>query len=349
MRTRPRWPSHVLAEERKTLEVTIQLDPAHRQLELFGPADSHLRLLRRSVGVQITARQSNLIVSGTEKNVNRAAEIIDRMQKHLIKHRTLTAADVNSFIDRPPAFLRKQEGGAPLTAETSEGPRLAGTQAITVYSHKQVVEPSTAGQLRYIEAMLANDITFCIGPAGTGKTYLAVAIAVSMLKKKQIRRIVLARPAVEAGEKLGFLPGDIQAKVNPYLRPLFDALEDMMDFTQMKKFMELDIIEIIPLAFMRGRTLNEAAIICDEAQNTSSGQMLMVLTRLGHGSKMIVTGDITQIDLENPQKSGMVEAINLLRRIKSIGVVELTQRDIVRHRLVQNIVRAYKKKQKPKK
>ncbi|MHC4174701.1 MAG: PhoH family protein, partial [Planctomycetota bacterium] len=177
--------------------------------------------------------------------------------------------------------------------------------------------------------------------------YLAVAIAVSMLKKKQIRRIVLARPAVEAGEKLGFLPGDIQAKVNPYLRPLFDALEDMMDFAQMKKFIELDIIEIIPLAFMRGRTLNEAVIICDEAQNTSPLQMLMVLTRLGHGSKMIITGDITQIDLETGQKSGMVDAIETLRRIKGIGYIALTQKDIVRHRLVQNIVQAYKKKTKP--
>jgi phosphate starvation-inducible PhoH-like protein len=196
--------------------------------------------------------------------------------------------------------------------------------------------------------MLANDLTFCIGPAGTGKTYLAVAVAVSMLKKKQIRRIVLARPAVEAGEKLGFLPGDIQAKVNPYLRPLFDALEDMMDFAQMKKFMELDIIEIIPLAFMRGRTLNEAVIICDEAQNTSPLQMLMVLTRLGHGSKMIITGDITQIDLEPGQRSGMVEAIATLRRIKGIACVELTRRDIVRHRLVQNIVRAYRKREKDK-
>jgi len=320
------------------LEVNIQLDPAHRILELFGPADSHLRLLRRSLGVQITARQSNLIVSGKDANVNRVVEIIDQMQKHLIKHRTLTAAEVNSFIDHPRQIANRKSQIANRSA-ISDKP-----EGITVYSNKQVVEPATSGQLRYIEVMLANDITFCIGPAGTGKTYLAVAIAVSMLKKKQIRRIVLARPAVEAGEKLGFLPGDIQAKVNPYLRPLFDALEDMMDFAQMKKFMELDIIEIIPLAFMRGRTLNEAAIICDEAQNTSSLQMLMVLTRLGHGSKMIVTGDITQIDLENPQKSGMVEAINLLRRIKGIGVVELTQRDIVRHRLVQNIVRAYKKR-----
>jgi phosphate starvation-inducible PhoH-like protein len=287
--------------------------------------------LRQSLGVQITARQANLIISGREKSVNKAAEIIDRMQKHLIKRRSLTAADVTAFITRD---------NSPITAETSD--------AITVYSHKKVIEPSTKGQLKYIEAMLANDLIFCIGPAGTGKTYLAVAVAVSMLKKKQIRRIVLARPAVEAGEKLGFLPGDIQAKVNPYLRPLFDALEDMMDFAQMRKFIELDIIEIIPLAFMRGRTLNEAVIICDEAQNTSPLQMLMVLTRLGHGSKMIINGDITQIDLETGQKSGMVEAITTLRRIKGIASVGLTQRDIVRHRLVQNIVRAYKKRESAK-
>jgi len=310
------------------LEITIQLDSAGKQLQLFGQADSHLRLLRQSLGVQVTARKSSLIITGEEQNVNRAAEIINKMQKRLIKCGSLTTADVNGFITR---------SGSLTVSDTGE--------AIAVYSHKKVVEPSTKGQLKYVETMLANDLTFCIGPAGTGKTYLAVAIAVSMLKKRQIRKIILARPAVEAGEKLGFLPGDIQAKVNPYLRPLFDALEDMMDFAQMKKFMELDIIEIIPLAFMRGRTLNEAAIICDEAQNTSPLQMLMVLTRLGHGSKMIVTGDITQIDREPDQKSGMVEAIELLRRIKGIGFTQLSQKDIVRHRLVQNIVQAYKKKQ----
>jgi len=313
------------------LEVTIQLDSPGKQLELFGPADSHLRLLRQSLGVQITARQANLIITGKAENANRTAEIIDKMQKRLIKCGSLTIADVNALL---------VQDDSTVTAETSE--------AVTVYSHKKVIEPSTKGQLKYVETMLANDLTFCIGPAGTGKTYLAVAIAVSMLRKKQIRKIVLARPAVEAGEKLGFLPGDIQAKVNPYLRPLFDALEDMMDFDQMKKFMELDIIEIIPLAFMRGRTLNQAVIICDEAQNTSALQMLMVLTRLGHGSKMIVTGDITQIDLDTGQKSGMVEAIATLRRIKGIGFTELTQRDIVRHRLVQNIVQAYKKRAKAK-
>ena len=314
------------------MEVTIQLDSPGKQLELFGPADSHLRLLRQSLDVQITARQSNLIITGKPENVNRAAEIIDKMEKRLIKYGSLTHADIN-------ALLAAQDDSI-VTAETSE--------AITVYSRKKIIEPSTKGQLKYVETMLANDLTFCIGPAGTGKTYLAVAIAVSMLRKKQIRKIILARPAVEAGEKLGFLPGDLQAKVNPYLRPLFDALEDMMDFDQMKKFMELDIIEIIPLAFMRGRTLNEAVIICDEAQNTSALQMLMVLTRLGHGSKMIVTGDITQIDLDAGQKSGMVEAIETLRRIKGIGFTELTQRDIVRHRLVQNIVQAYKKRAKAK-
>jgi phosphate starvation-inducible PhoH-like protein len=313
------------------LEVTIQLDSPGKQLELFGPADSHLRLLRQSIGVQITARQANLTITGKAENANRAAEIIDKMQKRLSKYGSLTIADVNALL---------AQDDSTVTAETSE--------AITVYSHKKVIEPSTKGQLKYVETMLANDLTFCIGPAGTGKTYLAVAIAVSMLRKKQIRKIILARPAVEAGEKLGFLPGDLQAKVNPYLRPLFDALEDMMDFDQMKKFMELDIIEIIPLAFMRGRTLNEAAIICDEAQNTSALQMLMVLTRLGHGSKMIVTGDITQIDLDAGQKSGMVEAIATLRRIKGIGFTELTQKDIVRHRLVQNIVQAYKKRAKAK-
>jgi len=299
---------------------------------LFGPADTHLRVLRQSLGVQIVARLDNLIINGKEKAVTTAAEVIDKMQKHLLKYDLLTTDDVAFYLNQ------YESAEADLSSE-----------AITVYSHKKVIEPTTKGQLKYIETMLANDLTFCIGPAGTGKTYLAVAIAVSMLKRKQVRKIILARPAVEAGEKLGFLPGDLQAKLNPYLRPLFDALGDMMSFTQMKKLMELDIIEIIPLAFMRGRTLNEAAIICDEAQNTSPLQMLMVLTRLGRGSKMIITGDITQIDLGPGQKSGMVEAIETLQRIRGIGCVGLTRKDIVRHRLVQNIVQAYKRKSQDKK
>jgi phosphate starvation-inducible PhoH-like protein len=311
------------------LQVNIKLEPIHKRLELFGPADSHLKLLRKELEVQITARNENLVIAGRGENVNAAAEVLDKMQKHLIRTGSLSAEQVKLFIEKYDTAAGKQP-----------------SQAISVYAQKKIIEPSTKGQLKYVETMLRNDVTFCIGPAGTGKTYLAVAVAVSMLKKKQIRRIVLARPAVEAGEKLGFLPGDIQAKVNPYLRPLFDALEDMMDFAQMKKFMELDIIEIIPLAFMRGRTLNDAAIICDEAQNTSSLQMLMVLTRLGLGSKMIITGDITQVDLEKGKTSGMVEAVAKLRRIKGIGYVELAQMDIVRHKLVQNIVRAYGKTSK---
>ena len=307
------------------MEITIQLDSANRQLELFGPADVNLRLVRDALDVMITARHNNLLIAGKADNVNRAAETIDKMQKHLLRRGLLTADDVGSIL-------------LDITGPTEP----QSPEAIAVYSHKKIIEPSSKRQLKYIQAMLNNDLTFCIGPAGTGKTYLAVAVAVSMLKRKQIRRIILARPAVEAGEKLGFLPGDIQAKVNPYLRPLFDALEDMMDFGQMRKFMDMDVIEIIPLAFMRGRTLNESVVICDEAQNTSPLQMLMVLTRLGRSSKMIITGDITQIDLPYGQKSGLVEAIERLRRIKGIGVVELTQIDIVRHRLVQSIVQAYR-------
>ena len=256
------------------MEITIQLETPTKQPELFGTADSHLLLLRQLLNVQITARQSSVSISGRENDVKKAVSVIERMQKHLAKEGTLTIANVRGLLSqKEPAALAEP------------GP------AISVYSPKKTVVPTTSGQAKYIKMMLNKDLTFCTGPAGTGKTYLAVAAAVEMLKKNQIRKIVLARPAVEAGEKLGFLPGDIQAKVNPYLRPLFDALEDMMNFMQMKKFIELDIIEIIPLAFMRGRTLNEAVIICDEAQNTSPMQMLMVLTRLGHGSKMIVTGD----------------------------------------------------------
>jgi phosphate starvation-inducible protein PhoH and related proteins len=310
------------------LEVVIQLDPNDKQLELFGAGDNYLRLLRQRFGIQITAREGHLTLSGRQKDIEQAVEVFKKMQKQLEKRHHLAEEDVTSFTEH-----REMEVPAhnPL--------------AISVFTHHKVVAPSTKGQQKYVKTMLDNDLTFCIGPAGTGKTYLAVAVAVAMLKKKEIRRIVLARPAVEAGEKLGFLPGDLQAKVNPYLRPLFDALEDMMDFGMMKKFMTLDIIEIIPLAFMRGRTLNDAVIICDEAQNTSYLQMLMVLTRLGHGSKMIITGDITQIDLEPGQKSGLIEAIKTLRGIKGIGYVELARTDIVRHKLVQKIVQAYNKKQ----
>ncbi len=309
------------------METTIQLEPALKQLDLFGPGDSFLRLIRKSLDVKISARNSSITLFGKEKDVNKASEVFIKMQEQLHKYHSLTSEDISVFLMQDDS-VSKDDSDA----------------IISVYSHRKAVKPNTKGQMKYVQTMFKNDLTFCIGPAGTGKTYLAVAVAVSMLKRKQIRRIILARPAVEAGEKLGFLPGDLQAKVNPYLRPLFDAIEDMMEFTQMRKLIDLDIIEIIPLAFMRGRTFNESVIICDEAQNTTAMQMLMVLTRLGQGSKMIITGDITQIDLPAGQKSGMIEAIETLRRVKGIGCVQLGQTDIVRHKLVQNIVQAYKKR-----
>jgi phosphate starvation-inducible PhoH-like protein len=310
------------------LETIVKLEHPEQQLELFGPTDSHLRYLRQALSVRMTPRNDSIRVVGAKENVHRAVAVLKRMQAHLARYDVLTQDILEDLV----------RGGASPNGEGSG-------KGLVVYSHAKMVHPSTEGQRDYLKTMQANDVTFCVGPAGTGKTYLAVAMAVSLLKQKKIRRIVLARPAVEAGEKLGFLPGDLQAKVNPYLRPLFDALEDMMDFVQMRKFLELDVIEIIPLAFMRGRTLNESVVICDEAQNTSVKQMLMVLTRLGHGSKMIITGDITQIDLDAGETSGMVEAIDTLREIEGIGVVELARTDIVRHCLVQNIVEAYKERQ----
>jgi phosphate starvation-inducible PhoH-like protein len=303
------------------------LESDARRLELFGPGDSHLRYLRDALKVKVSARNGTVLISGEPVAVRTAEDLIDRMQRRLIQRRKLTDDDVDELYSQTTHHIEK-----------------GNSDVIEVYAHKGVIEPFTKGQLTYLKMLLKNDLTFCIGPAGTGKTYLAVAMAVSMLKKKQIRKIVLARPAVEAGERLGFLPGDLQAKVNPYLRPLFDGLEDMMAFSQMQKFMDLDIIEVIPLAFMRGRTLNEAIVICDEAQNTSRSQMLMFLTRLGRGSKMIVTGDITQTDLEPGKKSGLTEAIDILKEIPGIGFVSLDKCDIVRHKLVHRIVGAYDEK-----
>ena len=234
---------------------------------------------------------------------------------------------------RPSADAR--HNGAP------GGSALRADGTFETYQPGKRVGATTPGQERYVEAVLKHDLTFCLGPAGTGKTYLAVAAAAAMLKRGEVRKLVLVRPAVEAGEKLGFLPGSMQEKVNPYLRPLLDALHDMMDFEQVARFMAVDLIEIVPLAFMRGRTLNDACIILDEAQNTTKSQMLMFLTRLGHGGKMIITGDTSQIDLPNPRDSGLIDAVQRLRRVKGVAVATLTGEDIVRHELVQRIVEAY--------
>jgi phosphate starvation-inducible protein PhoH and related proteins len=308
------------------VNLSITLEQPDKKLALFGSADRHLRLIRDTFGVTVTSRDDELRLAGERDQVSKAAAVLDQMQKKLRRQDWLSIEDVGEAIGRAVEERR----------ERSEG-------EIDVYAKGHAIKPKTEGQRRYVEAVLNNDLTFCVGPAGTGKTYLAVAVAASMLKRGQARRIVLARPAVEAGERLGFLPGDLQAKVNPYLRPLFDALHDMMDFEQVKRFMVNDVIEVIPLAFMRGRTLNDSVIILDEAQNTTASQMLMFLTRLGHDSKMIVTGDTTQIDLPENTRSGLIDATEKLRGIKGIGLVELERGDIVRHRLVQNIVDAYER------
>jgi len=228
-----------------------------------------------------------------------------------------------------------------ILAVVQHGEEMQGPQNVALAEGGRHVRPRTDGQARYVHSMRDNDLVICIGPAGTGKTYLAVGMAVGMLRAGAVKRIVLVRPAVEAGERLGYLPGDIAAKVNPYLRPLFDSLHDMMEADHVKRYLDNDIIEIVPLAYMRGRTLNQAVIILDEAQNATISQMKMFLTRMGNGSKIIVTGDVTQTDLPKQIKSGLVDAIHRLKEIDRIGIIYLTEQDIVRHPLVQQIVQAY--------
>ncbi len=309
------------------MDLNIAVEQPDKKLALFGTADRYLRMVRDAFGVKLYARDDEVRISGQQHQVEKAASVLEQMQRKLRRQDWLTLEDIGNAI-----------------ARVRDADQVSSEGGIDVYVRGKIIQPKTEGQKVYLESIFKHDLTFCVGPAGTGKTYLAVAAAAGLLKTGQIKRIVLVRPAVEAGERLGFLPGDLQAKVNPYLRPLFDALHDMMDFEQVKRFMVNDVIEVIPLAFMRGRTLNQSAIILDEAQNTTVSQMLMFLTRLGHNSKMIVTGDASQIDLPEGTASGLVDAMQKLRGIKQIGMVELDKADIVRHRLVQHIVNAYERK-----
>jgi phosphate starvation-inducible PhoH-like protein len=305
-------------------EATITLADPQRILSLFGPRDQHLRAIRDALGVSIHHRGGEIRVAGDESAVARATAAFEHLNSHLESEGEIAGEHVAEVLAR---VQGKKE--------------VVGATPIEIVSAARRVVPRTAGQARYVQSIRDHDITFAVGPAGTGKTYLAVAVAVEALKQQKIRKIVLVRPAVEAGESLGFLPGDIHAKINPYLRPLLDALQEMVDYDQMKHYMEQDVIEVVPLAYMRGRTLNEAFIILDEGQNTTVSQMKMFLTRMGLGSKIVISGDVTQIDLPRPSASGLVDALSRLRDIPGIGVVQLNKSDIVRHKLVQEIVRAY--------
>jgi phosphate starvation-inducible PhoH-like protein len=308
------------------MEVRIPIADRHQALSLLGAHDRNVKLLRDTFEVELIARPEGLVLRGSNMRVKQASRVIHEMMSRLAAGSRL---DMGEVMD--------------LMAETVERRRLESGQTIEVFAKGMKVQPLTPGQRKYCKAVRKRPLIFCIGPAGTGKTYLAVALALQALKNHEVRKIILARPAVEAGEKLGFLPGDVQAKVNPYLRPLYDALSDMMEFGQLRKYMENDMIEVIPLAYMRGRTLNQAFIILDEAQNCTAGQMKMCLTRLGQDSRAIVTGDITQIDLPKGEISGLVLVQRILAGVRGIDFVYLKAADIVRHPLVQEIVNAYER------
>ena len=306
-------------------EATISSVEPQLVLPLFGAKDQHLHRLRNKFGVEITHRSGQIRVIGNEQAVAKATEAIELLTEIVRRQGNLS----------PDLF------DATIAQVNGEAPPPAARRAIDILEVGREIRPRTDGQARYVKAIRNNDVVFAVGPAGTGKTYLAVATAVEALKHQEIRKIVLVRPAVEAGESLGFLPGDLQAKINPYLRPLLDATNEMIGYDQMQRLVEQDVIEVVPLAYMRGRTLNESFIILDEAQNTTIAQMKMFLTRMGNDSKIVVSGDPTQTDLPHRTTSGLKDAMRRLKSIEGVAFVRLTETDIVRHHLVQKIVEAY--------
>ena len=308
-------------------------------LTLAGVNDGNLVELSRIGGVKVALRGDTLTITGPSDFVDRAAEIGRRMIEMARQRLELTPDDVLRLSDD--VDHRRETGGEYDGTNGDNGGVGVETQRIALPGIRRIIQPKTSGQAEYLRKMLDNDIVVGIGPAGTGKTYLAVAAAVDALTRKRVRRIVLARPAVEAGESLGFLPGDMQAKVDPYLRPLYDALDEMMPFERIQRALEMRTIEIAPLAFMRGRTLGDAFVIVDEAQNATAMQMKMLLTRLGVNSKMVITGDKTQVDLPKKEESGLTQIERILPGIEGIGIHYFDESDVVRHRLVRDIVRAY--------
>ncbi|MGH9775566.1 MAG: PhoH family protein [Candidatus Acidiferrales bacterium] len=296
--------------------------------ELFGTLDENLKLLESSLHVTTELHDSHLEISGDPAQVQRAARFFDEYAQLIREGRSISSGEVKSLIH---LATREPELSVRETVVHSQL-RMFG---------KKTVTPKSPNQLRYLEAIETHDMVFAVGPGGTGKTYLAVAMAVSALLSKHVDRIILARPAVEAGERLGFLPGTVQEKVDPYMRPLYDSLYALLEPDKLERYLEKGIIEVAPLAFMRGRTLNDSFVILDEAQNTTSEQMKMFLTRLGFNSKAVITGDITQIDLPSERRSGLVEAIEVVGNIEGIELIYFDERDVVRHSLVQRIIKAY--------
>ncbi len=323
------------------MDVVIKLPAGDERQAIVGASERNLKMIREALGVRITARDGTVRVSGEEPGVAAARDVLGRLRTAATRNEggDLSRQQMLDLINWAAA---RQTGGASAGEEEHDAHGPAWGAALDVYAAGKPVKPKTANQQAYLDAIRDHDLVFGIGPAGTGKTYLAVAAAVHLLKTDRVRKVILVRPAVEAGERLGFLPGDLQSKVNPYLRPLLDALHDMIDYPTLNRFMAGDVIEIVPLAYMRGRTLNRAAIILDEAQNTTRTQMKMFLTRMGHGSKTIVTGDPTQIDLPDPSVSGLIDAARVLRRVRGLAMCQLTEADIVRHDLVQRVVEAYR-------
>lgn len=300
---------------------------------LYGLQDQNLKFLEDNLGAKIIARGGEIHIYGNPAEVDLAKEVISRLVDLVRAGNTISVADINYCIKVV------MEGKGQHLSETLN-------EVIQVTARGKQIKPKTIGQHQYVQAIKKNDITFCIGPAGTGKTYLAVVLAVAALKNKEVNRIILTRPAVEAGEKLGFLPGDLQEKVNPYLRPLYDGLYDVLGIDTAQRYVDKSIIEIAPLAYMRGRTLDDSFIILDEAQNTTPEQMKMFLTRIGFGSKAVITGDITQVDLPKNANSGLVVVQRILKGIKGISFQYLTQADVVRHPVVQKIILAYEEYQR---
>ena len=295
-------------------------------LALLGVSDRHLQILTDAFQVQLVARGGNITIQGDEEKVKQAEATIRDMIVTINRKGSLSPDDVAALIQ---------------VAVNGQAAPVRSDMPVIVYTHKGEVTPRTAGQRAYFETMLKNDIVFAIGPAGTGKTYQAVAVAVAALKSRQVDRLILTRPAVEAGEHLGFLPGDLKEKVDPYLTPLYDALQDMLPHDKLRSYLDQQVIEIAPLAYMRGRTLSSAYVILDEAQNATVTQMKMFLTRLGVNSKAIITGDITQIDLPTREESGCIQAMHILTGIDGIGFCHLSEQDVVRHPLVKAILKAY--------